>query len=114
TWAMCAVDALGIAPMLDTAVTIDSADPLTAEPILVHAGPDRAVADPPGAVVFVGARDTDGPAAQVCCGLINFFRSRHSATRWAARHPESPGEILNLDAAAELARQIFGHLLHDE
>ena len=110
-WAMCAIDALGIARMIERSVTIDSADPITADPITVHVTTAGVRANPAGVVVFVGRRGCDGPAEQTCCDLINFFGSRHSATRWASRNADTDGEILDLNAAAELGRLIFGGLL---
>jgi integrase len=38
--AMCAIDALGIAPMLDEAIEIASRDPLTGEDVHVRLAPD--------------------------------------------------------------------------
>lgn len=113
-WAMCAVDALGIAAMLGRAVVIDSSDPLTGEPIRVHTQPDAARAEPPETVVYLGGSPGPGPAAQTCCVTVNFFSSPHSAVRWAAVHPAAPGRPVGLDAAAELGRAVFGGLLADE
>jgi hypothetical protein len=113
-WAMCAIDALGIPAMIDRAVTIDTTDPITAQPITVHVTPNGVRAVPAGPVVFVGRRDCDGSAEQTCCDVINFFASRHSAARWGAVHVEAGGEMLELGAAAELGQLIFGRLLNDE
>lgn len=113
-WAMCAVDALGIAAMLDRAVVIDSSDPLTGEPIRLHTQPDAARAEPPETVVYLGGRPGSGPAAKTCCAEVNFFSSPHSAARWAVIHPATRGEFASLDAAATLGRAVFGGLLTDE
>jgi hypothetical protein len=114
-WAMCAIDALGIAAMLDRAVIIDSSDPLTGEPIRVYTHPDGAVrAEPPGVVVSLGGSAGPGPAAQTCCAAVNFFTSSHSAARWAATRPATPIEAADLDTAAALSRAVFADLLIDE
>jgi hypothetical protein len=111
-WAMCAVDALGIAPMLGRAVSIESSDPITCEPIRVRAAPAApAEAEPPGTVVHLAARAGDGPAERVCCDVINFFATAHSAARWAAVHPDVRGEIVSLADAAQVGRAIFADLL---
>ncbi|HZE65549.1 MAG TPA: organomercurial lyase [Sporichthyaceae bacterium] len=110
-WAMCAIDALGIPGMIDRAVTIDTTDPITAQPITVCIPRDGVRAVSAGPVVFVGRRGRDGPAEQTCCEVINFFSSRHSAARWAALNVDAGGEILELDVAAELGQVIFGGLL---
>ena len=121
--AMCAIDALGMAAMLGTGVTITSADPVTGEPVTVTVGADgkSATWQPASAVVFngrlisgeaCGPGPSPGPAsAEVCCGYMNFFGTRASAAAWAAAHPEIMGQILGQDAALRLGVDIFGRLL---
>lgn len=138
-FAMCAIDALGIAAMLGTAVTIRSTDPATGDPVNVAVPADgsEAVWDPAAAVVFAG-RQVDcapcadpatgltadraaepvlaappAPAADVCCGYVNFFTAAASAAAWAAAHPHVIGRILGHTDAEQLGAQIFGPLLTD-
>ena len=59
TYAMCAIDALGISAMIGRPVTITAAEPGTGRVITVHADHDYARWDPPGAVVFDGATGGD-------------------------------------------------------
>lgn len=113
-WAMCAIDALGVTPMLGRATTITSSDPLSGQTISVRATPTAAEWEPAGAVVFVGRRDEGGPAATVCCDAINFFASAHTAARWAALHPEVAGAVPDRTDAIEVGRSIFGGLLDAE
>ncbi len=54
-YAMCAIDALGIAAMLDRNITITSADPVTGAQIAVSIQRGQATWRPGSAVVFVGA-----------------------------------------------------------
>jgi len=123
-YAMCAIDALGIAAMIRAAVTITSADPHNGDPVTVTVQADGATAawQPPAAVVFAGRHgsrgsDTRGPvqaipaAAEVSCGYVNFFASAASAAGWASAHPEATGEILDQRAALRLGTAIFGRLL---
>lgn len=70
-YSMCAIDALGIPPMLGTGAVITSSDPLTGAPVTVTFSGGQAIWDPPGAVVFAGCADCDGPAEQVSCGYLN-------------------------------------------
>ena len=112
-YAMCAIDALGMARMLRTSVAIRSADPATGEEVTVTASGGGAVWHPAAAVVFVGrmASECTGPSAAVCCEYINFFARRSAAAAWAAAHPEVTGGILGQDRALEVGEQIFGDLL---
>ncbi len=112
-YAMCAIDALGIAAMLGTSVLISSADPVTAEPIAVTVDGSDSDWRPATAVVFVGrtADQRAGPSAAICCSYINFFASRPLAAAWARGHPEIDGGILSQARALEVGEQIFGQLL---
>ncbi len=123
-FSMCAIDALGIAAMTGTPVTIHSAEPDTGIPVTVAvpAGRGRAVWEPGDAVVYDGQQDTCGTcaapgaavpsvAADTCCGFINFFTSRRSAAAWAAAHPEVTGQTLTQKKAVAAGIEIFGSLL---
>ena len=119
-YAMCAIDALGMAAMLGRAVTIASADTRTGQPIMVAVTKNGTAAtwEPASTVVFEGclASCADGPArpaAQVSCGHVNFFATPASAAAWAADHPEVAGQALGQAAALRLGREIFGPLLAD-
>jgi alkylmercury lyase-like protein len=62
--AMCAIDALGMAPMFDEPIEIVSRDPLTCEGIEVALAPDGAGSwQPEQAVVVCGASGAASPAA---------------------------------------------------
>ena len=109
-FSMCAVDSLGITPMLGTTVTISSAEPGTGTliTITVPASGMSAVWEPSGTIVFDGELASCGPApdavvpsvaADTCCGAINFFTSRKSARAWAAAHPEVTGRTLSQEDA---------------
>lgn len=113
-YSMCAIDALGIAEMLDASVLVNSADPSTGEPISVAVDGSSAVWDPDTAVVFAGytASECAGPSAATCCGYMNFFTSHTTAAAWARAHPEITGGILSQRRALEIGQQIFGQLLH--
>lgn len=113
TYAMCAIDALGIAPMVDSTVVIQSADPSTGQPITVTVDGSNSEWHPRTAVVFDGRTGSEpaGPSAETCCGYMNFFATRAAAAAWAHAHPEITGGILSQDRAIEAGKQIFGGLL---
>lgn len=125
--AMCAIDALGMAAMLRTGVTITSADPGTGEAVTVTVRADGKTAawQPPTAVVFNGRLISEQvcdpvpgalevPAsADSCCGYMNFFGTRAGAAAWDAAHPGITGEILGQAAALRLGVDIFSGLLRE-
>jgi hypothetical protein len=96
TYAMCAIDALGISAMLGHPVAITAAEPGAGRIITVHADRDRARWDPQNTVVFAGATGDDGcPSAERTCGYINFFTSPRAARTWADHHPAITGTVLD-------------------
>ncbi|MEJ8639062.1 alkylmercury lyase family protein [Streptomyces sp. MS2.AVA.5] len=110
-WAMCAIDALGVAAMLQQDVTVTSCDPVDGRPITVTLTDGTARWEPGEAVVFVGQRDQAGPAATVCCDALNFFADPTTAAAWARQHPEVHGRIISQAKALRTAEQTFGPLL---
>ncbi len=111
-WSMCAIDALGIAPMLGRDTVIESSDPLTGARVRVASTAGRVGWEPGTTVVFAGRRAGSGPAEVACCDVINFFASEHTAARWAALHTDVVGAVLDQTRAAELGRGTFAHLLN--
>ncbi|MEV3989874.1 organomercurial lyase [Streptomyces sp. NPDC049837] len=110
-WAMCAVDALGVAPMLGRDVEIRSADPVTGQAVTVAFRGGTAVWEPRSAVVLARTGRCAGPAVDACCPDLNFFAGPGSARRWADRHPEADVVVLGRDLAEALGRAVFGPLL---
>lgn len=110
--AMCAVDALGMPFVLGLEAEIVSCDPLTGDEIRVRVEPGEGVwSQPQGAVVFAGATGRSGPSVATCCSFINFFASAENAERYRREHPALRGGVLELAAAAEAGRLLFGDLL---
>ncbi|HKA69666.1 MAG TPA: alkylmercury lyase family protein [Actinomycetes bacterium] len=126
-YAMCAIDALGIAAMLGADVTVTSAEPGSGEPIRVVIRDGQATWQPVSAVAVDGTdtsaggryasdRDSDGspvPTVDRCCTVMNFFATASSAHRWLAEHPQVSGTVLTKDQAVRLGTDIFGQLLDD-
>ncbi|WTP60882.1 alkylmercury lyase family protein [Streptomyces phaeochromogenes] len=110
-WSMCAIDALGISPMLGLDTVITSTDPVTGAPVNVTAGSGLMTWEPADAVVFVGQRPGGGPAATTCCDALNFFTSSATARAWTDAHPEVPGRVVSQARAEEIAAETFGPLL---
>ena len=112
-YAMCAIDALGMADMLQASVLIRSADPTNGEPITVALDKGSSEWNPATTVVFVGrtADQCAGPSAAICCDYMNFFTSHATAEAWASAHPGIIGGILSQARALQIAEQIFGQLL---
>lgn len=110
--AMCAVDALGIAAMLDRDVTITSHCRHCATPIQVMTRErGRAVADiaPHTAVVWLSVRYEGGCAANSLCATTAFFCSDEHLSAWRReRRADEPGFRLSIEEALEAGRAIFG------
>ncbi|GGT22543.1 organomercurial lyase [Streptomyces antibioticus] len=113
-WSMCAIDALGIAAMLDQDIRITSSDPVSGHPITVSFTGGATRWEPAGSVVFVGRRPGQGPAADICCDALNFFADHSTAETWARLHPDIPGRITSQAEAAAIATRTFGPLLAED
>ena len=112
--AMCAIDAVGIAPMLELPITISSRDPLTSHVIEVRVDPGGdAECEPSTAVVLAGSAHRDAPSFRSCCGVLNFFESSQSATTYLTHHPELTGFPITIPDAVEAGRALFGDLLKE-
>lgn len=111
--AMCAIDALGIASMLDLPVEVDSHDPVSGTAITVWVAPDgRAEWTPIGAVVLAGSHLCGGPSFCSCCDVLNFFESRKNAESYLQDHPEITGSSTSIRDAIDVGRAVFGDILN--
>ena len=110
--AMCAIDALGVAPMFGEAIEIESRDPLSGDEIRARVALDTSVEwSPESAVVVAGAIRSQGDACCGCCPVLNFFASAANAERWLAEHPEVRGTSISMREAAAAGRAVFGDVL---
>jgi Alkylmercury lyase len=110
--AMCAVDALGMAAMLDRPIEISSRDPLSGTDVSVQLDPDGTASwEPPDAVVAIGSAGCGGPSYCGCCDVLNFFESAESAGRYLADRAELASSWVSITAAIEAGSAIFGDLL---
>lgn len=111
-YAMCAIDALGIAAMFGERIEISSIDPLTGEDVHVTVAPDgRDVWLPRSAVVVAGTTDQGGEAFRGCCPVLNFFASTENARAWLDGHPAARGNVISMREAIAAGAAIFGGAL---
>lgn len=114
TWAMCAIDALGIAPMFDEPIEIASRDPITGEEIRARLAPDGNGAwQPESALVVAGAIDRCGESFRGCCPALNLFASTENAERWLAEHSQVRGDVISMRAAIAAGRAVFGSVFDE-
>ena len=113
--AMCAIDALGIAPMLGVAIEIHSRDPVNAGEVWVRLDPrEGAWWEPEEAVVLSGSTCCEGPSFGGCCDVLNFFETTENAKRYLREHPEINGAPITIPEAAEAGRVVFGDVLRED
>ena len=109
--AMCAIDALGLAPMFDEAIEINSRDPVTGERIVVKLTRTGTGSwQPEGAVVVCGASG-GGESCCSCCPVLNFFASAENGERWLEARPDVRGYVMSMSEAIEAGRAVFGNVL---
>jgi hypothetical protein len=109
--AMCAIDALGMAAMLDQPIEIHSSDPMSGESITVRVEPSGEAAwNPAGAVVLAGSQ-RHGPSYQGSCGVLNFFASPANAERYLVEHTNVVGQPITIPDGVAAGTAIFGEAL---
>jgi hypothetical protein len=110
-FAMCAIDALGIAFMLGEPTTVNSTDPGTGAPIAVSIRlTEPATWSPDGAVVVAG-REGAGASLQCTCPHTNFAASPAHARALLEVAPAVAGEVLSMPEAIARGCEAFGQLL---
>ena len=112
---MCAIDALGIAPMLEQPIEVDSRDPISGGEVHVQLTPGKQPTwEPSEAVVLAGSACCEGPSFGGCCDVLNFFETLENAQRYQHEHPEITGTPISIPEAAEAGRIVFGELLRED
>jgi Alkylmercury lyase len=95
--AMCAIDALGIATMLDLPTEISSSDPLTRKSVTIQIDPSGQTTWQPQAAVMLSTRACcAGPSYMACCTLLNFFESPATAKAYLDTHSEMNGQPITI------------------
>jgi len=109
---MCAIDALGIAPMFEEPIEITSRDGLTGDEIRGRLALDGDAAwQPESAVVVAGVIDRQHESFRGCCPVLNFFVSTENAERWLTEHQEVRGKVISMPEAIAAGRVVFGDVL---
>jgi len=107
-YAMCAVDALGVAPMLDQPVQIRAQCPTCLAAIQIAARPDRiALRHPPSTIVI--RRRSSGPAHLNRCSATRFACSPEHAQSWIDTNGGPDDVLQSLEVSFREARELFGH-----
>lgn len=113
-YALCAVDALGVADMYRSDTATSSQCHCCGETIHVRTTAEgRALASilPPNSLVWYDF-SYGGSAAVSCCPAIVFFCSDEHLQRWLNNQtPQRSGIRLNVDEALQVGRAIFGPVL---
>jgi hypothetical protein len=111
-YAMCAVDALGVAAMLGMPVVVESRDPISGEEIVVDVSAEgEARWAPEEAVVLLGGRDGEQSISDLCCPVVNFFASPETANQYLTAHGDLGGAVVGIPAAVARGQEIFGEAL---
>ncbi|MFL6066543.1 MAG: organomercurial lyase, partial [Gaiellaceae bacterium] len=102
---MCAIDALGITPMLEQPIQVNSSDPISGGEVHVQLAPgEQPTWQPAEAVVLAGSTCCDRPSFGGCCDVLNFFETLENAQRYLHEHPEITGTPISIPEAAEAGR----------
>ncbi len=112
-FALCAVDALGIAAMLKEDVSISSHCAHCESAVEIQALPEQLTRHLPSEPVvwFPISEDDCCPVAQSRCPNISFFCTSDHLETWWKGNGQPPGLVLSLLEAFEAGREIFGSLL---
>lgn len=111
-YAMCSIDALGIAAMLGQEVEIEGACARCGRALRLRVRPGEVVPHDPAGTVVVARRDDVGPSAGSCCPFTLFACSDIHGQELMDRTPGSV--LLSLPDALQEAERIFGDLLRAE
>ena len=114
-YAMCAIDALGTAAMLELPIEVFSRDPVSGGEVWVRIDPgDGAWWEPEQAVVLAGSHEAVGPSFRSCCSVLNFFESGEQALHYLLAHPEVTGHAITIPEAIAAGAAIFGDMLKQD
>jgi alkylmercury lyase len=112
TW--CAFDPLIIAPLVTEAARVESADPVSGEPIRLTVTPSG-VRDLAPREAVVSMLAPDGPfghdVVESFCHFVHFFASEDTAEPWVSDHPGT--FLLTVDEAFDVATRSWPALFRD-
>lgn len=108
-YAMCSIDALGIAAMLGQVVEIEGVCGACAAPIRLGVVLGTITRAKPPEVVVLARRSGNEPACETCCSSTLFACGPAHGAELTARLPETV--VVPLEEAVRHAESIFGALL---
>jgi mercuric reductase len=109
--AMCALDAMSVAPMFDAVTTVCSRCHVSGEPVEVSMQGNRVTSSRPDRPWFgIRWQGTSGCAARSLCLDMVFLRDEATARAWQAQDSENIS-ILDLQSAVRLGAAFFCPLL---
>jgi alkylmercury lyase len=112
TW--CALDPLLIAPLITDEARVESADPVSGEPIRLTVTADGVRDLSPG-TARVSMLAPDGPfghdVVESFCHYVHFFASPETGEHWVAEHPGT--FLLTVDEAFQVATRSWPALFRD-
>jgi len=108
-WAMCSIDALGVAAMIGRPVTVEGRCALCGSPIRLAVSPGTVTEAEPSEAVVVARRSGDEPAGETCCPFTLFACSPAHGEAIAARSDQTT--VAPLAEALQHAESIFGGFL---
>ena len=112
TW--CALDPLIIAPLVTDEARVESADPVSGEPIRLRVTRDG-VRDLTPQQAMVSMLAPDGPfghdIVESFCHFVHFFASEDTAQRWVSDHPGT--FVLTVHEAFDVATRSWPALFRD-
>jgi len=112
--AMCALDALAIAPMFETATRIDSRCHVSDTPVEIHMQGAELLSARPGDIrVGIHWQGTSGCAARNLCLEMVFLRDAETAQHWQQQDSDNIS-LFELPDAVRFAAAYFRPLLEDD
>lgn len=111
--AMCAFDAIAVAPMYGLDTRVDSVCAVSGAPVrIVQSGRSIVSAEPPAPWVGIHWRETCGHTAHSLCREMIFVRDEAAAATWQGDAPDSHS-LYPLRDAVEFAARFFLPLVAD-
>lgn len=112
-YAMCALDAVAVAPMFNTQVRIESFCHASGTPITIRMSGDNVLEAQPSAAITIGIRwqPPSAVAAHSMCMEMVFFKDKESALAWQQQDPDSIS-LFGLAQAIQFGKAFFLPLLN--
>lgn len=112
-YAMCAFDAIAIAPVFNVNINVESHCYVTNEPIEITQHADKVISVKPSKDIYIGIRwqSAGSCAAESLCMEMLYLKDEATAKQWQGRNEAY--SIYPLPAAIEFATRYFKPLISD-